>query len=274
MTERQDLPTIYRGFSGAENRYAMALLATWREARSKSSDHNWIQFTKEQIVHHGNELHRLNIVSQPLPVKNVPDIIYTFRAREDLPAEIRADGEVAIIGAGKGHYAFAKISQPNRFRLPKTMEEVEKKNTVPQWVHPYMGDDEQGTLTLVAENEIVKDYLGLADAFRLQSHLRMGVPKYGQVEVDEVYAGITKSGEHIIIGVEAKDKGPNDLLNVSQLFGTSQALLHIFPNLPTKKLLGVKPDTNGRVCVCEFSVAKKPSELKPLQAWKAYSIAN
>src|SRR5262245_5815199 len=123
----------------------MAMLATWRDARKNCKTPDSIPFTKEQIVFHGNQLHELKIVSKPLPVKNVPDIIYTFRAREDLPDEILKEGHVAIVGGGRGRYTFEKIPRPNRFRLPEHMTEVVVGNQIPQWAWPYLGNDEQGT---------------------------------------------------------------------------------------------------------------------------------
>jgi hypothetical protein len=253
------------------NRYEMAMLATWREAAGASKSQEFIPFSKEQIVRHGEAFKLYSLGRGEFSVKNVPDIIYTYRAREDLPAEILANGHYAIIGEGKGEYGFARIPQPNRIIPPSEMAEVQVLNVVPAWVRPYMGNDEQGMLTKVATNELVAVHLGLKQAFRLQSHLRCGVPNYGQVEVDEFYAGETHEGEHVIVAVEAKDKSPNDLLNVSQLFGTSMALAYHFPHLK-KRLLGVKPDTRDRICMCEFRVATKVVDLTPLGKWKAYKL--
>lgn len=83
-------------------------------------------------------------------------------------------------------------------------------NQVPSWVTRYMSDDEQGMLTAVAVNELVRAYLGLSQSFRLQSHLRCSVSGYGQVEVDELYIGQAADGSHVGIAVEAKDRSPQD----------------------------------------------------------------
>src|SRR5262249_8408718 len=155
------------------------------------------------------------------------------RARADLPPEILAHGHFAIIGRGKGLYAFVSIPSPNRFVLPAKMKVVQVPNKIPAWVRPYLVNDEQGMLTILQSNDLIAHYLGVKSSFRLQSHLRCSVPKYGQVEVDELYVGKSKQGE-IGIGVEAKDATPNDCLNVSQLFGTGQALKEKFPTLPRR----------------------------------------
>ena len=171
---------------------------------------------------------------------------HTFRARADLPGERLEHGHFAIIGRGKGLYAFAKIPTANRIKIPESLRDCKCRNAIPAWVKPYMSKDEQGMLTAVCANNLVARHLGLKGAYRLQSHLRLGVTQYGQVEVDEVYVGESHNGIHIGIAVEAKDQNENDLLNVSQLFGTSQALRQLFPQIE-HRLLGVKPDPQGAV---------------------------
>lgn len=264
------IANVYKDLLSA-NRYEAPIIATWREASKGAVAPERVPFTKEDIVRHGRALTKLGVDTEALDVKNVPDIIYTFRARSELPAEILKHGNYAIIGCGKGKYCFSSIPNPNRVRLPAVIKEETVSNRIPKWVQPYMGNDEQGMLTRISHNDLIQSYLGLKQAFRLQSHLRMGVPNYGQVEVDELYAGEDIDGEHIIIGVEAKDVSDNDLLNISQLFGTAQALRATFPTLK-KRLVGVKPDSAGRVCICEFAVPTQVKELKAVGDWKAYKL--
>ncbi len=204
------LPTLYKGLDKVSNRYEAAFIAMWRHANAEAPDPKRIEFSKEDIVFHGRKLRELGLCSAPLDVKNIPDIIYTYRARADLPAEIRAQGHFAIIGRGKGLYAFVAIPFPNRFLLPPNMKVVKLKTQVPEWVRPFMQNDEQGMLTAIQVNNLVTRHLGLRAAFRLQSHLRAGVPKYGQVEVDELYLGKNARDQILAIGVEAKDRGTND----------------------------------------------------------------
>lgn len=244
----------------------------WRHARAIAQDPKRIEFLKEDIVFHGRKLREIGLCSAALDVKNIPDIIYTYRARADLPAEILAEGHFAIIGRGKGLYAFVAIPFPNRFLLPSSMRVVKVNNQVPAWVQPYMQNDEQGMLTALQVNNLVARHLSLKEAFRLQSHLRSGVPGYGQVEVDELYLGKTKKDQILVVGVEAKDRGVNDCLNISQLYGSAQVLRRIFPSLP-HRLLGAKPDGSNRTCLSEFAVAvSHPSEIKQLGDWCAYEL--
>ncbi len=266
------VPTLYEGLDKVTNRYEAAFIAMWRHAKAEAPDPKRIEFSKEDIVFHGRKLRELGLCSAPLDVKNIPDIIYTYRARADLPTEILAEGHFAVVGRGKGLYALVAIPFPNRFLLPTDMKTVNINNQVPAWVRPYMQNDEQGMLTAIQVNNLVSQHLNLKDAFRLQSHLRAGVPEYGQVEVDELYLGKDEQDQIAAIGVEAKDRGPNDCLNVSQLFGTAQALRNIFPSL-THRLLGAKPDGANRTCISEFTVAANhPSEVKQIGEWCAYQL--
>jgi hypothetical protein len=265
------VPRLYRGLDQISNVYGAAFVATYREAKSKSPNPAEIPFSKTHLVHHGGELVRLGISRRKIGVKNFPDALYTFRARADLPAEILADGHFAIIGRGKGHYAFVQIPVANRFRLPAALETVRIRDRVPTWVSKYMGNDEQGMLTKIQANDLIAKFLGLNSTFRLQSHLRMGVKKYGQVEVDELYVGRTNAGE-VGIAVEAKNEAPDDCLNVSQLFGTGEALKQLFPPAMPKHLVGAKPDTSGRICLAEFSSPSHPSELAVVRDWRAYEL--
>lgn len=264
------VPPDYRGLTGSSN-YELALLVTWRQAVSEVGTFDYVPFSKENIVHHGDQLRQLGIIQRQLAVKNIPDIIYTFRARADLPREILEHGHFAIIGRGKGLYAFAKIPKANRIRIPDSMRECKCKNEIPAWVNPYMSNDEQGMLTAVSANNLVLRHLGLEKAYRLQSHLRLGVRQYGQVEVDEVYLGESHNGIHVGIAVEAKDQNENDLLNVSQLFGTSQALRQLFPQIK-HHLLGIKPDRRGAICICEFTTPANVSDLCEAGEWVRYDL--
>ena len=159
------IPDLYKGLERIGNDYGAAFVATYREAKARASDPTDMPFSKERLVHHGNEILRLGISSRQVVVKNFPDALYTFRARADLPAEILADGHFAIVGRGKGHYAFVRIPVPNRMRFPTKMKSVRLQNQVPDWVRQYMSNDEQGMLTTIQANDLIAQYLGLGGQF-------------------------------------------------------------------------------------------------------------
>jgi hypothetical protein len=265
------LPSYYANLVGSSE-YELALLATWRQAKENCGNFDKVPFSKEDVVRHGDALRNRGILQRKLAVKNVPDIIYTYRARAELPGEILEHGNFAIIGRGKGLYAFVKIPRPNRIRLPDDMERSALKDALPKWVKPYMSKDEQGMLTSVSVNNLVLRHLRLKRAFRLQSHLRMSVDEYGQVEVDEVYLGKSQDGTHVGIAVEAKDQRDDDLLNISQLFGANRALRQLFPKIE-HHLLGIKPGCGGKgICICEFTTPDDVSDLCEAGPWIRYDL--
>jgi hypothetical protein len=158
------VPKLYKGLDKISNRYEAAFIAMWRHAKVDATDPNRIEFSKEDITFHGTKLREYGLCSARLGVKNIADIIYTYRARADLPAEIRATGNYAIIGRGKGLYAFVSIPGPNRFVLPAAMKIVLIDNQVPGWVRPYMQNDEQGMLTSIQSNDLVARHLAVLSA--------------------------------------------------------------------------------------------------------------
>lgn len=268
---KPDRNSMYRGLGGGSNAYETALIATWRAALAASSQKDEVPFSKEDLVNHGDELRRLGITPRDAAVKNVPDIIYTYRARADLPAEILAHGNYAIVGRGKGRYAFYKIPRPNRVTPPAKRTTVPVSDVIPKWARNFMTDDEQGMLTAIASNGLVARHLRLKRAFRLQSHLRCSVVDYGQVEIDELYVGEDDSTNHVVVAVEAKDRSDHDLLNIAQLYGCAQALLERYPDHQLK-LLGVKPVGDSSVVMCEFLVGRNPKDIREAGEWVEYQL--
>ena len=257
--------------ASSANRYEEALLAVWRKKKLSIKSFEEINFTKEELVKEIKLLQKGYQKNDPV-VKNVPDIIYTYRARSELPREILKNGNYAIIGKGKGRYSFIKISQQNRIKIPKKIKETKLTQVIPKWILKYMSDDEQGMLTNLNQNEIIKKYLNLQTAFRLQSHLRMGVPNYGQVEIDELYFCEDTNGKHLICAIEAKDKSDHDLFNISQLFGVSKALISKYPDV-CKKILCAKPLKKNKLVICEIAVSDKIKDVRMINEWKAYQIS-
>lgn len=261
--------TFYRGLDGL-TRYEMAILATWREAITKSSSLDDVPFRKADIVEHGTELQRLGLSEEA--VKNAPDIVYTFRARSDLPAEILANGHYAIAGRGKGKYAFVRIPRPNRFpHMPPGVQHKQIIENLPSWIAEYLGDDEQCMLSSVNTNQLVRDHLKLRNAFQLQAHRRATVKGWGQVELDGWYVGEGDGAAHVGIAIEAKDAAEGDRLNVSQLFGAALALRQEFPKLQ-QRLIGARPMGDRRIMMCEFKVCDDIRELSEVSDWIEYEL--
>lgn len=263
--------SVYHGLGVHASEYEMAIVATWRDALASSKCEDEVPFTKEDLVRHGDEIRKLGISARSLAVKNVPDIIYTYRARSDLPTEILAWGNYAIVGRGKGRYAFYRIGRPNRVSTPTTRKTVMVSDVIPVWARRFMNDDEQGMLTAIASNGLVARHLQLKRAFRLQSHLRCSVTNHGQVEIDELYVGEDAAAKHVVVAVEAKDRSDHDLLNISQLYGCAQALFERYPGHQLK-LLGAKPVGSGAVAMCEFCVGRSPDQIREVGEWIEYQL--
>ena len=67
----------------------------------------------------------------------------------------------------------------------------------------YAFNDEQALLARVRYNRLIDVFLGIA-CYSLQNHFRTTVSGIGQVETDEVYVGVDKSGAHYVVPVQAK----------------------------------------------------------------------
>ena len=170
-------------------------------------------------------------------IKNLGDIPYSFRFRKDLPSSITNTApenlEWIIIGSGIGMYQFrlasqAKISPTNNRRIIKIPD------ATPEIVKKYSpGTDEQALLTKVRYNKLVDVFLGLT-CYSIQNHLRTTVENIGQIEIDEIYLGVSKKGGHYIIPCEAKS--PYERFGVVQVMQDIEFCKQNYPNILCKSL--------------------------------------
>jgi len=149
--------------------------------------------------------------------KNLGDVVYSFRYRTPLPENIRAiapEGFYWVIRpAGHARYKFVLISgkpiTPN-----ERLAETKVPDATPGIISKYALTDEQALLARVRYNRLIDIFTGLT-CYSLQSHLRTTVDKMGQVETDELYAGLDKRGAQYVIPVQAK--GRNDQIGIVQI---------------------------------------------------------
>ena len=87
-------------------------------------------------------------------------------------------------------------------------------DSTPGIIAKYAFSDEQALLARVRYNRLIDIFLGIA-CYSLQNHLRTTVQEMGQVETDEIYVGVDKSGSHYVIPVQAK--GGTDKLSRVQV---------------------------------------------------------
>ncbi len=149
--------------------------------------------------------------------ENLGDLIYSFRYRTELPASILAvapEGETWIIRpAGRGKYRFELVADVPLAPNP-TLAITKIPDATRGIISRYSFSDEQALLSRVRYNRLIDVFLGIT-CYSLQNHLRTTVTGMGQVETDEIYVGVDKSGSQYVVPVQAK--GGNDKLSPVQI---------------------------------------------------------
>ena len=162
--------------------------------------------------------------------KNIGDVIYTFRFRRQFPKDILDTAPAGkmwiIMGAGDARYEFRLITKPMLDADPGLFV-TKVHDATPEIVRRFALGDEQATLARVRYNRLV-DMFCKCVAYSLQNHLRTNIKGIGQIEIDELYVGSNRQGEHFIIPVQVKRE--KDKLGVSQLL---QDLEYCKVNHPT-----------------------------------------
>ena len=226
----------------ARNRYSKIILEIFRAKYEDGQDE--VAFVREDIVTFAR---KLNI---ELP-KNLGDVIYSFRYRADLPADILSeapDGKTWIIrSVGRSKYSFALVSDAPLAPNPN-LAVTKIPDATPGIIAKYSFSDEQAVLARVRYNRLIDVFLGIA-CYSLQNHLRTTVPGMGQVETDEIYVGVDKSGSHYVVPVQAK--GGNDKLNRVQIEQDMELCAAKLPSLICRPV-GTQLMSNDLVALFEF----------------------
>lgn len=149
--------------------------------------------------------------------KNIGDILYSFRFRNELPESIVATQPVGrewvIELAGRAMYRFILV-KINRIVPRDDLILIDLPDATPEIIRKYALDDEQALLAIVRYNRLIDTFLGLT-TYSLQNHLRTTVKNVGQIEIDELYVGMDKRGCHYVIPVQAK--GGKDQIGIVQV---------------------------------------------------------
>jgi hypothetical protein len=168
-----------------------------------------VDFNRDEIGQVANELK----IATP---KNVGDVLYSFRYRRPLPNSILATcakGEEWVIkSTGAAKYSFRAVPTA-RIEPQKGRYQVKVPDATPEIVAQHKLSDEQALLARLRYNRLIDIFTGLT-TYSLQNHLRTQIDGV-QIETDELYVGIGKTGEQFIIPVQAK--GGNDRLGRIQL---------------------------------------------------------
>ena len=203
-----------------------------------------LTFSRQDIVSAANKL------GIKLP-KNLGDVIYSFRYRSELPHSIKSkapkNAEWIIRPAGRAIYKFVAVSTA-QITPSGMLARIKIPDATPGIIEKYALSDEQALLAKLRYNRLVDIFTGLA-CYSLQNHLRTAIPGIGQVETDEIYIGIDRSGIHYIITVQAK--GGTDKIGIVQIEQDIEICKYKFPHLVCKPLAAQFVADNV-ICLFEF----------------------
>ena len=165
------------------------------------------------------------------PPKNLGDLVYSFRYRQNLPAALSATAAPGhrwvIRSIGRSRYRFAQTA--DRDPVPnEALAETKIPDATPGIVARYALSDEQALLAQLRYNRLLDIFTGVA-CYSLQNHLRTTAPGIGQIETDELYVGVDRKGVHYVFPVQAK--GGRDRLSNGQIERDLAACTHKFPAL-------------------------------------------
>ena len=203
-----------------------------------------LDFDREEFAEHAA---RLEI---DLP-KNLGDVIYRFRFRKAMPGAIQErapDGlEWVIRLAGRGKYKFVAVKQA--LVIPTdNMAEAKIPDATPGVISMWALNDEQALLAMLRYNRLI-DIFTRVTCYSLQNHLRTTAPEIGQVETDEVYIGVDRSGAQYVFPVQAK--GGSDQISIVQIEQDFALCADKFPQLICRPLAAQFVD-EGRIALFGF----------------------
>jgi len=194
-------------------------------------------------------------------IRNIPDIVYSYRSRKSLPPEISATGHWVIESAGRGVYAFRLLQYPPHFNIPfQEYQPIDIYNAIPEVVEGLLRRDEQSLLTRVLYNRLIDIFTGLT-CFHIQNHYRSFIASQGEVEVDALYVGVDNDGNLYILPVEAKSQAETEMVGRFQVSQMNKLARQDFPQLG-RRILAVKELLDETIVVTEFSDHDNPNEIK------------
>jgi hypothetical protein len=191
--------------------------------------------------------------------KNLGDLIYSFRYRRAFPEEIVATEtgkkQWIILPAGRSKYRF-KLATLTQIVPRANLIATKIPDATPQIIAAYALTDEQALLARVRYNRLIDIFLGIA-TYSLQNHLRTTVKNMGQIEIDEIYVGVNKTGQQFVIPVQAK--GGTDKLAVIQ---TTQDLAYCAERFPTLTARAISAQFMQDGIIALFELTLEDHEIK------------
>jgi hypothetical protein len=212
-----------------------------------------------RIIFEKDELAKV-CIEHGITVRNIPDIIYTYRVRRKLPSAILVTGNWAIEPAGRGVYSFLKLQNTPQFDIPfHDYQPIEILNAIPEVVEGMLRQDEQSLLTKILYNRLIDIFTRLT-CFHIQNHYRSYVAEMGEVEIDAIYVGVNNSGELFVIPIEAKSQGSTEMLGRIQIAQMSKLVKQDFPKM-SQRTLAAKSLDDGTIAIVEFNVEVNPDDI-------------
>lgn len=191
--------------------------------------------------------------------KNLGDAIYSFKYRNPLPAAIAETApkgyEWGIYGVGRSKYEF-RLVRPLSMEPRENQLVVKIPDATPEIISAHALGDEQALLAKVRYNRLVDIFLGIT-ASSLQNHLRTTVKGIGQIEVDELYVGLDRSGCQYVVPVQAK--GGKDKHGRQQ---TEQDMACCEEKFPALRCRPVSAQFMTRNRIAMFELAKQDEEIR------------
>ena len=211
----------------SSNRYQALIESIFLKKHHKGD--KIVAFTREELLDAVNELG----IKVP---KNPGDIIYSVRYRTSLPEAIlktEPKGKEWIIeGAGRSKYEF-RLVPINRIEPNTNLLTIKIPDATPEIVTSHSLSDEQALLARIRYNRLIDTFLGIT-TYSLQNHLRTTVKEIGQIEIDEIYAGVDRHGCQYILPVQAK--GGSDQLSTVQTKQDLACCAEKYPNLSCRPI--------------------------------------
>lgn len=244
MTKEKKTPKE-RKSSKAKGKYATLIERIFLDNYKKGDTE--VPFMREDIIGYAKKLN----IDVP---KNVGDVLYSYRYRQPLPEAIIKTApkgkEWLIIGTGAGSYSF-KLGNTSNILPNNSMELIPIPDNTPEAISMYQLSDEQSLLCKIRYNRLLDVFLGLV-TYSMQNHLRTQIKGVGQIEIDEIYIGVNKKGQHFIIPVEAKVG--NDMIGTVQTMQDVKFCEEKFPELICIPIAVHKLKEENALCILRLTI--------------------
>ncbi|MHC4478424.1 MAG: endonuclease [Planctomycetota bacterium] len=222
--------------------YDKIISALFKKKYTSRKKGHEIEFTKDELVETANRL--------KIPLRNPPDVEYTFRTRRVLPAAILRTGNWILMPKGKGKFSFVKTMRVPFVEVQEGLAHIDILNALPEIVEKYTTKDEQGLLSTIRYNRLIDIFTGIT-CFHLQSHIRTTIAREGQIEIDDLYVGLDEDGNEYILPTEAKGPDERDKLGWFQIANLVKFAKQRFPSLKCRPITA-KPMGKDEICLMEF----------------------